>query len=509
MITHETRLFFDVSSLLNHIRHSGHYTGIQRVVSMLVSEIGEIHTASNVFITYLDRKDRKHKCVSLEDLGSKVMRSPALLQAAFFERTTLETSDVILQRYATKPLKLKFYKFQFDIFAKIGKNRKFKRFGITADEWIKIRKSEKNFSVKNLAEPHLVGDMMRSGDRLVLLDSTWNERYFSTFKRARDAGCHVYTLVHDLIPIISPETTPGFLPLDFERWITGSLDFTDSYLTVSHATRRDLEIFLDQFGEDREIRVLSLAQDRFDDENKIQASRQFSENESLGKQHDRLKCLPDLGTIIHLSDATREALGSPYVLCVGTVEPRKNLWRLALAWKSLIDQGHVDLPRLVIAGKQSVMIQSLKDLLHATGNIYGYVSVLESPSEEALTRLYKNCLFLAMPSLFEGWGLPVGEALSFGKTAVVSNSSSLPEVGGNMVEYCDPESVKSIADAVLRLVADTDHREALEARIRETELRSWHMVAKDLYEITVLGSGTELTGDALPVTQTSNELPEI
>ena len=75
-----------------------------------------------------------------------------------------------------------------------------------------------------------------------------------------------------------------------------------------------------------------------------------------------------------------------------------------------------------------------------------------------------------------------------------------------MVEYCDPESVKSIADAVLRLVYDTDHREALEARIRETELRSWHMVAKDLYEITVLGNGGELADSTLPMKhQTSSK----
>lgn len=504
MTPHETRLFFDVSSLLNHIRHSGHYTGIQRVVSMLVYEMSAIHSSGNVFISYLDRKDKKHKCISLEELGPEVMKSPALLQSTFFEKTHLETSDIILQRYTAKPLKLKFYKFQLDLFARSGKNRRFKRFGITAKDWIKIRENEKNSSAKNLIKSHLISDMMRSGDKLILLDSTWDEIYFSAFKKAQDTGCHVYTLVHDLIPIIAVETTPGFLPLNFERWLKGSLNFTDSYLTVSNATRRDLEIFLEQVGEHRDIQVLSLAQDRFDDEIKIESSYQPNGNSSLGKKHERLKNLPDLGTIIHLSDQTREALGSPYVLCVGTLEPRKNVWRLALAWKSLIDQGNVDLPRLVIAGKQSVMIQSLKDLLNATGNIYGYVSILESPSEEALTRLYKNCLFLAMPSLFEGWGLPVGEALSFGKTAVVSNSSSLPEVGGNMVEYCDPESVKSIADAVLRLVNDTDHREALEAHIRETELRSWHMVAQDLYEITVLAKSAELTDDTFSITHTPN-----
>ncbi|PRY73895.1 glycosyltransferase family 4 protein [Marivita geojedonensis] len=484
-MTDEVRLFFDVSSLLNHIRHARHYTGIQRVVSMLVSEISEIHSPSNVYVSYYDRKDRNHKCLSLEDLTADVLKSPTRLQSVFFEDRSVHTSNTVLKRYEHNSIKKAFYKIQFDFFAKMGKNRKFKRFGITAADWIKIRENEKNSSVNKKLNSMPALEVMKPGDKLVLLDSTWNERYFAFFKDARNMGCHVYTLVHDLIPIITPETTPGFVPLDFKNWLTGSLDFTDSYLAVSDATRKDLELFLDQFDEDREIEVIRLAQAQFADEPRTETPPSPRTYTELKAPHDRLKKLSDVGPIIHLPDATREALGSPFVLCVGTIEPRKNVWRLALAWKSLIDQGHVDLPRLVIAGKESVMVQSLKDLLNATGNVYGYVSVLDSPSEDALRRLYENCLFLAMPSLFEGWGLPVGEALSFGKTAVVSNTSSLPEVGENLVEYCDPESVKSIADAIMRLVGDSDHRANLEARIRETELRSWHTVAKELHDIVV------------------------
>ncbi len=100
-----------------------------------------------------------------------------------------------------------------------------------------------------------------------------------------------------------------------------------------------------------------------------------------------------------------------------------------------------------------------------------------------LELLYRHCLFAAKPSLYEGWGLPVGEALSYGKTVVVSNTSALPEVGLDMVEYCDPTSVDSIAAAVLRLVDDTDHRRALEARISGTKLRAWSDVAADLLQI--------------------------
>ena len=95
-----------------------------------------------------------------------------------------------------------------------------------------------------------------------------------------------------------------------------------------------------------------------------------------------------------------------------------------------------------------------------------------------------------MPSLYEGWGLPVGEALSYGKTAVVSDSTSLPEVGGDMVEYCDPFSVDSLASACLRLIENPEHRMSLERKIRETRLRDWDSVAVDL--VSVLGSKEHL-----------------
>ena len=89
-----------------------------------------------------------------------------------------------------------------------------------------------------------------------------------------------------------------------------------------------------------------------------------------------------------------------------------------------------------------------------------------------------------MPSIYEGWGLPVGEALSYGKTAIVADGSSLPEVGGDLVEYCDPGSVDSIAEAVRALVAAPERRLELERRISQAHLRRWRDVAEDLLEIT-------------------------
>jgi glycosyltransferase involved in cell wall biosynthesis len=96
-------------------------------------------------------------------------------------------------------------------------------------------------------------------------------------------------------------------------------------------------------------------------------------------------------------------------------------------------------------------------------------------------------VFTAMVSFYEGWGLPIGEGLSFGKTAVVAANSSMPEVGGDMVEYCDAHSIDSIYEACRKLIAEPEHREALEAKIAATRLRDWGDVTADFVEALTTG----------------------
>ncbi|MFZ9950462.1 MAG: glycosyltransferase, partial [Gemmobacter sp.] len=171
---------------------------------------------------------------------------------------------------------------------------------------------------------------------------------------------------------------------------------------------------------------------------------------------------------------------TPFVLCAGTLENRKNIWRVALAWERMRADPTLELPRLVFAGRKGWRMSEFDDLMRGTGNLGGHVEIVAAPSDRDLDHLYRQSLFCIQASLAEGWGLTVGEALSYGKTSVVARATSLPEVGGKMVEYCDPESVASIAAACRRLIADPDHRRSLEARITRTRLRSWDDVARDL-----------------------------
>jgi glycosyltransferase involved in cell wall biosynthesis len=148
-----------------------------------------------------------------------------------------------------------------------------------------------------------------------------------------------------------------------------------------------------------------------------------------------------------------------FVLAVGTLEPRKNLPRLVAAYRRLPGELRAAHP-LVVTGRLGWDAGETLDALDALGEQAirtGFV-----PDGE-LALLYRRCALFAYPSLGEGFGLPVLEALAAGAPVLTSDRSSLPEVGGDAVAYCDPTDVGSIARELEILLRDDARRAALAA----------------------------------------------
>jgi glycosyltransferase involved in cell wall biosynthesis len=151
----------------------------------------------------------------------------------------------------------------------------------------------------------------------------------------------------------------------------------------------------------------------------------------------------------------------PYLLFVGTPEPRKNLPRLLQAFASARQQGVQH--SLVLVGGGGWGDFDLEDAIQELG-LVGLVQCRGRVSDAELAALYDNATALLIPSLYEGFGLPALEAMSHGTPVIASNCSALPEVvrdGGLLV---DPESVGSIAAAIIRLCGDA----SLQKRLAES-----------------------------------------
>jgi alpha-1,3-rhamnosyl/mannosyltransferase len=173
----------------------------------------------------------------------------------------------------------------------------------------------------------------------------------------------------------------------------------------------------------------------------------------------KVKVIP-LGVSPALAPASAERDGLPeegFVLAVGTLEPRKNLPRLVSAYKMLPAQVK-DAHPLVVVGARG---WRMGDTLAALRSLGPRVVMLGEVSDADLAELYRRCAVFCYPSLGEGFGLPVLEAMAAGAPVVTSNVSSLPEVGGEAVEYVDPLSETSIVEGLLRVVTSERRRNEL------------------------------------------------
>jgi len=170
----------------------------------------------------------------------------------------------------------------------------------------------------------------------------------------------------------------------------------------------------------------------------------------------------------------------PYLLFVGENRPHKNIDRIIEAYRRLMDKLGEKCPSFVFAGSNFESIYQ-KD----AGKEKSKKLIFLGPvSENILVNLYKHAIALVYPSLYEGFGLPILEAMAVGTPVITSNCSSMPEVAGQAAILIDPQSVDQLVDAMMRIVQDKEERK----RFRQFGLRrfsefSWEKTAHSIIEL--------------------------
>ncbi len=299
---------------------------------------------------------------------------------------------------------------------------------------------------------------LASGDALVSLGTFWDRRYASEFiQRLTQAGCAYVPFIYDLIPLEYPDLCEAETVVQFGRALPQILRDATVVLTASRAVETAVRSFVVGNGMAQpSIRVVPLAHQLPPgqrDGNKVPVQRPPND---------------------------RPGLNERFVLCVGTFEPRKNQVRLAEAWATLARE-ITDLPILALVGKIGWLGGTDFLRLDALARISGKIMLLHGLSDVRLAELYRNCLFTVFVPITEGWGLPVGESLAFGKACVASATGSIPEVGGVFPVYVDPLDAKAMMATLRRLVIDAAYRRRLEGAIsRDFRARGWSDVATEL-----------------------------
>ncbi len=314
----------------------------------------------------------------------------------------------------------------------------------------------------------------QAGDTLIETGATWlNGDLTGSHGRLKRLGVRLGACIYDFIPITHPEYCHTYLTERFSSAISAALLHLDFALTISDYTRRELKRLLVQ-GSYPEIpsQTVPLAQEKV--------------------PHTISRWTPAIADLQHGS----------FVLCVGTLHAHKNHALLVQVWRLLVQRG-LEPPTLVLAGRRGYGVNDLFELLEATDYLDGRVRVADGLTDDELATLYRNCLFTAFPSAVEGWGLPIGESLAHGKVCVASNTTSMPEVGGDLALYVDPFNVRAITDTIAGLLGDRNALLVQEARIRrEFRRRTWMDYGKDLLQATdALCKNDRLSPVALPPAQ--------
>ena len=291
------------------------------------------------------------------------------------------------------------------------------------------------------------------GDLVLVLGGNWGRAgYIGRIGRAirRTDGIRFGHVIFDVIPAVNPGFFPDGLVKEFRRYLQFILEDAAICIAISQHTRNDVLAFALAEGiKPPPVHTFRLG----DDIGEVAAVRP-----------EELKLAPS----------------TPFIFCPGTVEVRKNHQILYHAYRLAHERGF-DLPHLVIAGKVGWLASEVAYLLDKDPVMSGQVTMLSECRDNEFAWLYKNCAFTIYPSVYEGWGLPVAESLKYGKLCLASHASSIPEVGGDLVEYLSPNDSAQVAELIHRFGSDPELVAKREDQIRQNYRPvSWDVAFEDV-----------------------------
>jgi glycosyltransferase involved in cell wall biosynthesis len=243
--------------------------------------------------------------------------------------------------------------------------------------------------------------------------------------------------VHDLIGMALPSNQKPASRFYWSTWLPAAIRGARRVVASSESTRLDIERFLRIPA--KNVRVVPLGVDT--------AFRKLEQKSQAAAILERFE------------------IQEPYFISVSTLEPRKNHISLLKAYHQLKKMRKAPFS-LVIVGKPGGAETALHAFVKDNG-LERHVRFLGYTRQEELVALYNASLGYVMISLYEGFGLPVLEAMSCGKTGVCGIRTSLPEVAGDTGLLADPEDIEAIAAALDKLASDAGYRQQMEASAHE------------------------------------------
>ena len=292
--------------------------------------------------------------------------------------------------------------------------------------------------------------------------SWWIGDYFLKLRELREKyGIRYVPMIHDVIPLMTPEHCSQPLVEEFCQWFSTLAFEVDGAVTNSHWSAIDVRHQVAEFLPKAEFPIYPIALNA--DMRREISTHNFRLNE----------------TIRHLIPS-----GSSFVLCVSTLEARKNHLQIFRAWERLLAvHDTAEVPFLVCIGRAGWLFEEAAEFLRARPALSAKILLISSVTDKSLAALYQECLFTVFNSFYEGWGLPITESLSFGALPLIACHTSLTEAGGRAAVYFRSDDVDDLYRKLETLIFDETERTRLSDHARaNANLRSWKEVTHEFID---------------------------
>lgn len=279
------------------------------------------------------------------------------------------------------------------------------------------------------------------GDLLVVLWGEWHdESFIRSLVDLKAGGIRLAQMAYDMLPLVTPQYS-GHSTEWLNKYAREIYPICDVIIAISEHTRKDVAAWLRGQGlEVPEIEVMRLGDDfKF-------AKAKKPQSELFKKPRD-------------------------FILCVGTIEARKNHALLYYVYKLARSRG-MALPALVIVGRRGWKTDDIYELMTTDPDTKDQLLPQVNISDEELSWLYEHCLFSIYPSFYEGWGLPIAESAARGVPCVASNTSSMPEIAGDLIRYFDPASTDECLAAIELMMNDSERKKTTN-KLKKYKPVSW------------------------------------
>lgn len=483
------KTWLDVTDIAEFIKNYSSVTGIQRMVSMLVLAVDSLNEATTDEPNQKQNRDSVSRVrVPARENGEFVLcRYDFKIQAyvaiprATFQQALKEFMAGTLrnprQRTFEAPSNLKVYlQLKLSRFTSFVAKRSFRP--LIPNVVISLASRAFDRLLERCNDPisdELTPCSFQPGDAFVFLGAFWFQPFYIN---VIISNCHAYRLrlflaVNDLIPIRFPTWFPPNYADTWEKSVELGLRSADCAISISRYGEQDLLTFC----REREIPPPQTAVLRLGDE--------ITEDPHV--------------TMPAIKQRVTPYLRPGFVLVVSSIDVRKNQEVLIDVWERLYRKHGPATPYLILIGKPGRDYLRIKKTMARTKFVNGRIVVLHDVGDRELLAFYQQAMFTMLPSLAEGWGLPVAESMAQGKLCIASNATSIPEIAGPLAEYFDPRDVEHCYQLVERYAFNAELRSAAETRIKEQyHPMSWASTARSLLAILESASVSRPSSDGRP-----------